>query len=266
LVPHGGEERIRLRVTFDEVPELYDRARPSYPDELFDDMVALAGLSRGSRVLEVGCGTGQATIPLAERGLEIVCVELGSNLATVARRNLARFPQVTVVNANFEKWEPDSLFDAVVSLSAFHWIDPELRYRKAASVLKPGGALATGGSQHVLPEDGDPFFAEVQDDYDAVVPSDDNRPPPRPDEVSDWVDEIEAGGHFVHVATRRYLWERWYSADEYVDLLNTYSGHRSIDEPARSELLGRIRRRIAARPDGRVRKAYLSIMHVARRR
>jgi len=265
LLPRTREEREYLRKTFEEVPELYDRARPTYPEPLFDDLAALAGLAPGSRVLEVGCGTGQATIPLAQRGLDIVCVELGAQLAAVARRNLARFPAVEMVNAAFETWEPDRLFDAVVAFSSFHWIDPDEGYAKAASVLKTGGALAVGGSQHVLPADGDPFFAEVQDDYDAVVPSEDNRPPPPPEEVDDWAGEIEASGYFEDVAVCRYVWELVYSADQYVDLLSTYSGHRSIEEPARGELLERIRRRIDSRPGGRIRKAYLAILHVARR-
>src|SRR5919197_1861623 len=98
-------DRRRLRATFEEVPELYDRARPLYPPALFDGLVAYAGLAAGARVLEIGCGTGQATLPLAERGLEVVCVELGAGLAGVARRKLAGFPRVEVVHAVFEDWQ-----------------------------------------------------------------------------------------------------------------------------------------------------------------
>ena len=59
---------------FEQVPELYDRARPVYPPDVFDDVVTLAGLGEGARVLEIGCGTGQATLPLAERGFEVTCI------------------------------------------------------------------------------------------------------------------------------------------------------------------------------------------------
>ena len=81
--------RMALRGTFDEAPELYDRVRPGYPEEAFEDLATLARLRPGSRVLEIGCGTGQATVPLAARGFEVVAVELGAGLAKVARRNLA---------------------------------------------------------------------------------------------------------------------------------------------------------------------------------
>ena len=60
---------VRAAVSgFDELAEDYDRTRPVCPPAMFDDLVALTGLSAGDRVLEIGCGTGQATVPLAERG------------------------------------------------------------------------------------------------------------------------------------------------------------------------------------------------------
>jgi SAM-dependent methyltransferase len=260
-------EREQLRTTFEEVPELYDRARPTYPDELFDDLAALAGLDEGARVLEIGCGTGQATLPLARRGYSVLCVELGEGLAAAARRNLAPFPNVHVVRANFETWEPDRAdFDAIVAFTAFHWVDPKLRYEKSARLLRENGSLGLGGTLHVQRPGGDPFWGDVQEDYDAAVPSEDNRPPPPPEEIEDLRDEIEASGRFEYVGSRRYVWDLEYTADEYISLLGTYSGHRSPDDTRRTRLYDLIRRRIEARPDGRVTKTYLTMLNVARRR
>jgi protein-L-isoaspartate O-methyltransferase len=78
-------DRARLRATFDEAAERYDRTRPGYPPAVFDDLAELAGVGPGRRVLEIGPGTGQATVPLAERGCRIVAVELGAGLAAVAQ-------------------------------------------------------------------------------------------------------------------------------------------------------------------------------------
>jgi hypothetical protein len=111
---------------------------------------------------------------------------------------------------------------------------------------------------------GDAFWAEVQEDYDAVVPSDANRPPPPPEEIQSLRAEIEASGRFEYVAWRTYLWDQPYTADEYIALLDTYSGHRSLEEAKRQELYDRIRRRIEARRDGRVTKTYLTMLNVAR--
>src|ERR671939_1835642 len=259
-------DRRRLRTTFEEVPELYDRARPLYPAELFDDLVTLAGLRTGARVLEIGCGTGQATLPLAERGLEVVCVELGARLAAAARRKLAGFPRVEVVHALFEEWEAEEAsFDAVVAFTAFHWIDPEMKYAKPARLLRPGGTLAVAETDHVQVEGGDPFWAEVQADYDAVVPSEDNRPPPRPEEVDDLRAELEETGLFAEVEVRRYLADVTYSAEEYIAVLDTYSPNRAMEPAKRERLFERIRRRVDASPGGRVRKTYLFTLNLARR-
>jgi SAM-dependent methyltransferase len=235
----SGNSQQLLRTTFEEVPELYDRARPNYPPEVFDDLAALAQLPAAARIVEIGCGTGQATLPLAERGCQITCVELGEQLADLARRKLTRFPNVEVINANFEIWQPPHAdFDAAVS------------------------------TEHVLPSDGDRFFVDVQEDYEAVVPDDPSTKagaggPSAPDTVADLSDEISASGSFRNVGARRYLWNVVYTVDEYIGVLNTYSGHRALDDDTRERLLSRIRQRIEARPSRQVRKAYLAMLNVA---
>jgi SAM-dependent methyltransferase len=238
----SSESRERLRATFEEAPELYDRARPGYPAALFDDLTTLARLPGEARILEIGCGTGQATIALAERGYRVTCVELGEQLAAVARRKLSVFPAVEIVNADFETWRPrHAEFDAVVAFTAFHWIDPDLRYEKSASLLREGGALAVVAMQHVLPPDGDRFFAEVQEDYEAVLPD----------------------GFFSDTTVRRYVWDVSYTSDEYIAVLNTYSAHRALDDATRERLHDRIRPRIEARVEKSVRKTYLATLNVA---
>lgn len=230
--------------------------RPTYPAQVFDDLTALAELPPAGRIAEIGCGTGQATIPLAKRGYRITCVELGEELAAVARRKLSIFPGVEVITAAFETWDPPQAeFDAVVAFTAFHWIDPKLRYEKSASLLRGGGALVVLANQHVLPADGDQFFAEVQKDYEALTPDDEGTKaggPPLPDAVGDLSVEIEASGLFRNVAVRRYLWDVRYTADEYIAVLNTYSGHRALDDVTRDRLCARIRQRIAGRPGGSI--------------
>lgn len=255
----------QLRTTFEEVPELYDRARPPYPQEVFDDLITVGGLPPCARILEIGCGTGRATLQLASRGCEIICIELGEQLAAIARRNLAGYPHVKVVNVDFETWPGDKAdFDAVVAFTAFHWIDPASRYEKAAALLRTRGALAVVGTKHVLPEDGDQFFVEVDEEYVELL-SDKSGPPPQPDAVPDLGEEIERSGYFENVAVRRYLWDVVYTADPYIDVLDTYSGHRALDHQTREELYARIRRRIDSRPGGTVTKAYLATLNVARR-
>jgi SAM-dependent methyltransferase len=260
---HARHERRR---TFDSAAERYDAARPDYPDELFDDLVALARLERGARLLEIGCATGKATRPLLERGFAVVCVELGAQLAEQARRNLAAFP-VEIHVVPFEAWpgEPGS-FDLVFAATAWHWVDPEVRYLKAHKLLRTRGRLAFWSAVHAFPAGFDPFFAEIQPVYDSVGEGRPGSwPPLAPDEVPDDAAEIEATGLFEDVRVRRYVWEKRYTADEYLALLDTFSGHIAMEPAKRERLYAEIRARVGARADERVRRHWQAILHVARR-
>jgi SAM-dependent methyltransferase len=131
------------------VATLYDEARPGYQERLFDDLASLSGTGPGSRVLEIGCGTGQATLPLARRGYRLLCVELGANLAAIARSKLTGYPGARVLASSFEDWvAEEGAFNLVVSATAFHWVDPAVRYRKSALALRQGGSLALIWNTH----------------------------------------------------------------------------------------------------------------------
>jgi SAM-dependent methyltransferase len=255
-----------FRRTFDTAAELYDAARPSYPNELFDDLVAIAELEPGGRLLEIGCATGKATRPLVERGFSIACVEMGEQLAAHARRNLAGYP-VEIHVAPFEAFQADpESFDLVYAATAWHWLDPAVRYHKAHQLLRPSGHLAFWNARHAFPPDFDPFFTEIQHLYDAIGENYDREwPPAAPDQVPDARDEIEASGLFEEVNVRRYLWEENYSAEEYIALLNTFSGHISMDSRKRQRLYREIRERIGRRAVPRIQRHWHAILHVARR-
>lgn len=255
-----------LRSTFDRVATLYDRSRPTYPPELFTDVVALTGLPDGARILEIGCGTGQATLPLAERGYRITAVELGANLARIARQNLARFPHVTVDNAAFEEWPlPDEPFDLAFAAASFHWLDHGVAVPKVARALRAGGHVAVAGGGHV--EGGTTeFFTRVQACYEAHMPG--TRPGLRlqpAEEISPDVPAISNSGLFGEPQHRRYVWLRDFTAATYMDELNTYSGHIVLSEENRRALLDCVRRMIDEEYGGRITKAYLTDLFVAPR-
>jgi SAM-dependent methyltransferase len=262
-----GDERERLAATFDRAAELYQRARPEYPSELYDRLLKMTRLSPGARLLEVGCATGKATLPLARRGYRITGIEPGRALAAAARENLAGF-DVEVVETRFEDWTPvGEPFAMVFAATAWHWVDPAVGYRKAADVLQPGGYLAVWGAGHVIPYGGDPFFEELQEVYDEIgesLPSDATLP--RPQELGDDRGEIEASGLFEVVDVTQYDWETVYDAQGYIDLLSTFSGHIAMQDWQRDRLYSDIRRRLAARPDGRLRRHWGGVLHVARSR
>jgi SAM-dependent methyltransferase len=261
-------ERDRLRVTFNTVAESYHQARPEYPGELFDDVVMAAGLAPGARLLEVGCATGKATLPLARRGFRVTCAEPGADLAAAARRNLAGLG-AEVIESRFEDWRspPGERFDLVFAATAWHWIDPAVGYRRAWEALRPGGHLALWSAFHVFPDQGDPFFRELQDVYDEIG----ERLPPgsrwlRPGELPEQTAEIEASGLFTVTHVRHFDWERVYDAEGYIALLDTFSGHILMSQWQRERLYGAIRERLSRRPEGTLRRHWGAVLHVARRR
>lgn len=260
------ESGVELRGTFDAASKTYDEARPSYPEALFDDLVELAGLNAGARLLEVGCATGKATLPLLKRGFAVVCIELGERLADEARANLAGYPAEIDV-APFESWTANGRrFDLVYAATAWHWIDPAVRFRKAHELLRPEGHLALWSAMHAFPAAYDPFFSEIQVAYDAIGESVEGEwPPPPPDQVPDDAAAIEATGLFTDVAVLRYVWENQYTADEYIALLNTFSGHIAMDADKREYLYHEIRQKLAKRPGSALRRHWHSILHVGRR-
>jgi SAM-dependent methyltransferase len=257
---------MELRRTFDSAAERYDRVRPGYPSALFDDLERLSELQSGSRILEIGCGTGQATVPLAERGYAVIGVELGADLAAIARRRLAAYPSVEVIVSSFEEWPlPSEPFDAVISATAFHWIDPDVRVTKAAQALRRGGSLAIIET-HRMPMGDEHFLAKLRGCFDRWDP------PARParklgaDDPPESHAEVDRSGLFDRVVSAQYEWEQESSTADNRDLLLTFSNVLALEPEARAGLLGCIGELIDRELDGRMSEQIVNQLLVARKR
>jgi SAM-dependent methyltransferase len=224
------------RGTFDEVADAYDQSRPSYPDQLFHDLVGLAGIGHGSRALEVGTGTGKATPGLARRGISILGLEPGPRLAAIARANLRSFSQVRVVGESFESWPIETAgFDLVFSAQAFHWVAPEVRFVKAWQALKEGGSLAIIAN---VPHRGKSELDRVIDEcYQQLAPSYRSTGSERRDIMES---EFRLCPLFSVSPVRRYEWSASYTVEDYIALLSTYSDHHILPEAERSALFSGI--------------------------
>ncbi|MFJ8822361.1 class I SAM-dependent methyltransferase [Streptomyces sp. NPDC102467] len=261
----SDQDRERLRRTFTEDAELYDRMRPGYPPRMYDDLADLAGSGPGCRVLEVGAGTGKATVQLAARGCRIVAVELGHAMATVARRRLADHPGAEVVVAEFETWPlPPHPFDLVLAATSWHWIAPEIRVAKAVAALRPGGSIATVSTHHIKGGT-EAFFAASQRCYEHFDPT---TPPGITLQPASHVPkdeaELTASGRFEPAVFRRYEWDATYTTRQYLDLLSTYSGHRDLDPAARAGLYDSLAGLVDGRHGGRITKRYMTELRLAR--
>ncbi len=252
------------RFTFDEVGELYDRHRPRYPEALFEDLVSLSGISPDGRILEIGCGTGQATVPLARRGFPVLCLEPGPRLARLAREKLASFPNVRVVCETFEAWGIEAgAFSLIVSAQAFHWLAPDLRFTKSAAALRPAGALAVLGNAVVL--DQSPIREALDAAYSRHAPS--LAGPP----MTSWYAQegpiaalFSESGCFGPVSTRRYPWSHRYKTSDYLDLLSTHSDHRLLPPKQLESLLKAVAEAIEYR-GGSIEVSYEANLYLGKR-
>jgi SAM-dependent methyltransferase len=238
-----------LGSVFDEVPDLYDRVRPGYPEEAFTDLAALTGLSSPASVLEVGCGTGQATRSLAGRGWSVVAVEPGVALSALARRRLADFPDVTVETSSFEDWDDGGRrFDVLVAASSWHWIDPETGRRRAAELARHLARL----DFTVVRRAGEPeVYAETADLHEHFSPGNpDWGHPPAEDEV------LATPGHWYPVV-------QWLDGAGFADLLRTNSPYRRLDAAVREPLLDAVAERIRTRMGDRAPRRYLCSLRVS---
>lgn len=255
-------ERLRLRAGFNNIADLYDRARPTYPAALFADLVRLTGLGPGSRLLEIGCGTGQASLSLAETGCELLAVELGAHLADIAGNRLQPYPAKVIV-ADFDRWTPDDAdFDMIFSATAFHWLDPTTRYRRTAEMLARNGFLVTVHTGHVMGGTV-AFYHDVESVYRRYDPTVSSRSRPVPADQLPLPPNPGLAPYYRTPINRRYEWEREYTTAEYLDLLRTYSVQIDMDRPAREGLLRDIGTLIDGRYGGRVTKRYLTLLRVA---
>jgi SAM-dependent methyltransferase len=234
---HDKHERSR---TFGTVAEQYDRARPTYPRALVEDLLAANPVD----VVDVGCGTGKAGRLFLGEGRRVVGVEPDPRMAAVARRH-----GLEVEIGPFETWDAgDRRFDLLVSGQAWHWVDPVKGAEKAASLLRPGGRFAAfWNGVHLVPE----IHAALRQAYDAHAPDlttttfalGSQASAHEEDGQDDKAGTALAAGPFTGVTPghrQRYSWALTYTPHEWAENVATHSDHRLLSPKAREPLLAAI--------------------------
>ncbi len=228
-------DKFDERKVFDTIPELFDRWRLKYTPELFAFLVSRCSLREGTRCLEIGPGTGQATDFALDAGCDYTAIELGSNFAGVLRRKYGNRPNFKLINGDFELHPfASESFDFVYSAATIQWIDPEIAFSKCFDILKPGGHLAMfllhGDYQTPNPA----LYADIQKVYDEHYRTD---APYR--QRFPYLDApkygFESEERFSFPSARRY------TADEYVEYIHTHSDHIMLREECKEAFYGGIR-------------------------
>jgi SAM-dependent methyltransferase len=230
------------RSVFGEAVAQYANARPGYPAQLVDDVLSYA--DPASEVLEVGAGTGKATIAFAARGVALTCLEPDPRMAARLEIECAPFPHVSIVVARLEQWVPPSKYDALIAAQSWHWVDPARRWDLAHNAVRPGGTVALFWNKYIVAD------SELRGELERIDRrfNVDNGSSPNgvttaahPDEIvleEGWpAYDLASDARFEDLVSRRYRRSQTYSTATYLDLLASTSSYRIIEDAARDALM-----------------------------
>lgn len=229
-----------LEWTFNTEAERYEKMRPGYISELYQDIYTYIPINKSSNVVEIGIGGGQATLPILKTGCKVTAVEYGENLAELCRRKFKDFPGFSAVTAKFEDFECDSnTCDLIYSASAFHWIPEEIGYRKVFKMLKSGGVFARFANHPYKDKGREEIHEAIQKIYSVYMP---NSLPPNEYSEDDARKRAEIAQKygFTDISYKLYHRTRSFTAQEYISLLGTYSDHIAIEENTRRKFFSEI--------------------------
>ncbi len=226
---------------FDREARDYDSARPEYPPELYRDIFSYHALGRGSRVLEIGLGTGKASGPILDTGCDLVGLEPGKNLASLARKRLARYDNLTLRELTLQDFDcPGDTFELIYAATAFHWLPEKYGYRRVYELLRPGGAFARfayhAGPDRVRHE----LTGEVYELYRRYMHG--GKGEYRPLTESDGGRLLAVPKRYGFIDTEFHLYEfrKDFTAEDYMGLLRTYPDHMALDPNDRQGLFSGI--------------------------
>jgi SAM-dependent methyltransferase len=268
---HGRGEIVHrapeLSRVFDRIPEDYE-ARPGYPDHVFDVLVERCGLRPGAKVLEIGAGSGQATLPLLDHGARVTAIEPGVSLARrLTERTTGRAIEVMV--SAFEDVElPHRSFDLVASATAFHWVDTTVGLAKCSQLLRDAGWLALWWTIWGDPDRPDPLRDALEPILRTKAPhllEDDAGPRAYALDLRARMAAIDDLGTFGPVHHERWCWEGRHDPPTIRRIVATFAQWIALPEPLRTELLDDIERLARDELGGIVCRPYQTVLYSAAR-
>lgn len=231
---------IEFEKTFDNTAEDYDKIRPAYGKELFEDIFKYKQIDAGSKVLEIGIGTGKATLPVLEKKCCVTALEPGENLADIALERYKNYDNFSLYKRPLQDFVcPAETFDMIYSATAFHWIPEEYGYSRVYELLKSGGAFARFAYHAGADKGRKELTSEIQSLYKNYMGHKD-APPKYCEQDARKVAQIAAQYGFMDIRYRLYHMEKDFTADEYIMLLKTYPDHMCLKQPERDKLFSGI--------------------------
>ncbi len=130
--------------SFDAWAGEYDRYRPGYPEELFQTIRTRLSLPERPRVVDLGAGTGRASLAMAALGWRVTAVEPGKPMLDQLRAHATNDGLiVSTVQATAEATGLDpASADLATAAQSFHWFDHEAALTEMARIVRPNGGMA----------------------------------------------------------------------------------------------------------------------------
>ena len=225
-----------IRTTFTNISTLYDKARISYPQKLISDIIDFVKLKKEDWVLDVGCGTGQATILFAQRGFNVIGLDSGEAMIKFSQQKFSKFNNISFKQGNFEEAEFSPKFNLIISAMAWHWIDPERREKKAYDLLGGNGCLALFWNYQRKNES---TFVQgvgkILDNYDGIDRG------PAGSIVKQFADslhtELRGNKLFCQVEFKEYDEEIEFTKEKYLDLVLSYGWVQKLSDEKKTDLI-----------------------------
>ncbi len=251
---------------FDESADYYDPYRPGYPEKLIDCILEKTQLQPGSELLEIGAGSGKATLPFVNRGFNLHCIEPGANLAAAGMEKFSPTKRVQYTLSRFEEWEaPKEKFDFAFSAQSFHWVPKPKGFEICAHTLKPGGYLGLYWNMYLTkysPVDKALldymrqknlmlFYLQTKEEADISIEQN--------------ITEINESGYFNPPRVYRFPWSQNYTAEEYLGFIKTGNGYLSLDQKTRQWADGEIIH-IINKQGGYITRPYLCVLYLAQKK
>lgn len=220
--------KVEFRKSFDTIPEQFDKYRPKYSEELFQDLISYARVDEQSTVLELGPGTGQATEPILRTGCNYHAIELGENLAEKLTDKYGHYSNFNLMVDDFITHDfGGQMFDMIYSAATIQWIPEEVAFSKTFSLLKPGGTLAMMLTREDYKTANETLYNQIQKVY-----AESFRPDEDYNQLRFHYDNATNFG-FVDFNRSEFYGQRIYTADEYVAYAGTHCDHILLSEPYR---------------------------------
>jgi SAM-dependent methyltransferase len=235
---------MELRTTFNTISKQYDISRPKYPTNIFNDITSIMHIDYSSEILEIGCGTGQATELFINSNANITCLDIGNNQIEFAKNKFKYKNNISFILSSLEDFSSTHKYNLILSATAYHWIKQPEGNIKVKSLLNDNGYFAILHHHHVNMDKG--FFYDSQSIYKNYM-------------VTSSIDKsiIEMDPTVFTIAlNKEYFWQVEYSADQYINLISTYSDHIILPVNKKILLFKELRELINDKYNGKILKEY----------